>query len=175
MEPRSSSHRLLLFTYPLPPIVFSWAVQDLLERVHTDVVVTFLRGALTTTRKPIRFSFSRNAPSPYESVNMATGLSLALPVGLEPARRWRYPPQNSHFFCFRYSSSASVFSRSISDSHGSAHVEHGPVVPHSSQRGAPHMSQYTMCPSGICFPQSTHLIIFYSCSARALLLERVKS
>jgi len=85
MEPRGSSLGLLLFTYPLPPIVFSWAVQGLLGRVHTDVVVTFFRGALTTTRKHIRFSFSQNAPSPYESVNRVKGLSLALSVGLQPA------------------------------------------------------------------------------------------
>lgn len=45
MEPRSSSRRLLLFTYSLPLSFFSWAVQDLLERVHTDVAVTFFRGA----------------------------------------------------------------------------------------------------------------------------------
>ncbi|MDH5745100.1 MAG: hypothetical protein OEZ52_16280, partial [Candidatus Aminicenantes bacterium] len=63
----------------------SWAVQGLMGRVHTDVVVTFLRGTSTTTRKPIRFSFSRNAPPLQESVNRVTGLPLALPVGLQNA------------------------------------------------------------------------------------------
>ena len=50
-------------------------------------------------------------------------------------------------------------SRSISDSQTSAHAEHSPVVPHSSQRGAPHMSQYSTWSSEICFPQSIYLAI----------------
>jgi len=53
-------------------------------------------------------------------------------------------------------------SRSISASQSSAQVEHNPKLPHSSQRGAPHMSQYTMWSSEICFPQSVHLIILCS-------------
>ena len=67
-----------------------------------------------------------------------------------------------HTILKRYSSSASVSSRSTSDSQSSAHVEHSPVVPHSSHRGAPHMSQYVMGSSEICFPQSVHLIILCS-------------
>ena len=63
------------------------------------------------------------------------------------------------FFCFRYSSSASMSFGSISDSQSPAHVEHGPVVPHSSHRRASHMSQHTMSPSAISFPQATHLTI----------------
>jgi len=65
-------------------------------------------------------------------------------------------------FCFRYSFSASMSSRSISDSQSSAQVEHNPVVAHSSQRGAPHMSQCVTWSSEICFPQSVHLIILCS-------------
>ena len=60
------------------------------------------------------------------------------------------------------SSSASVSSRSISDSQSSAHMEHSPVVPHSSQSDAPHMSQDKSWSSGISFLQFTHLTI--SCS-----------
>ena len=74
----------------------------------------------------------------------------------------RNVPRISPFFCFRYSSSASMSSKSISDSQSSAHVEHSPVVPHSSQSGAPHMSQDKSWSSGISFPQSVHLTI--SCS-----------
>lgn len=44
-------------------------------------------------------------------------------------------------------------SRSISDSQSSAHVEHSPVVPHSSQSVAPHMSHDKSWSSGISFPQ----------------------
>ena len=44
-------------------------------------------------------------------------------------------------FCFRYSSSASVSSRSVSSSQSSAQVEHNARFPRSSQRGAPQMSQ----------------------------------
>ena len=71
-------------------------------------------------------------------------------------------PAKPLFSVFRYSSFASVSSRSISDSQSSAHVEHSPVVPHSSQRGAPHTSQCTTWSSGICFPQSVHLTIICS-------------
>ena len=53
-------------------------------------------------------------------------------------------------------------SKSISDSQSSAHVEHSPVVPHSSQSGAPHMSQYTMWSSRISFPRFEHLMKFSS-------------
>ena len=53
-------------------------------------------------------------------------------------------------------------SSSISDSQSSAHLEHSPVVPHSSQRGAPHMSQCVTWSSEVCFSQSVHLIILCS-------------
>jgi hypothetical protein len=66
------------------------------------------------------------------------------------------------FFCFRYSSSASISSRSISDSQSSAQVEHSWLVARSSQRGAPQVSQCVTWSSEICFPQSVHLIILCS-------------
>jgi len=50
-----------------------------------------------------------------------------------------FPRAFLHTILERYNSSASVSSRSISDSQSSAHVEHSPVVPHSSHRGAPHI------------------------------------
>ena len=83
-------------------------------------------------------------------------------MGFEPPSLGRYAPQNLSFSVFRYSYSASVSSRYISDSQSSMKTEHGSVIQHSLQRGAPHVPQYAAWSSEICFSQSVHLIILCS-------------